>query len=119
MKNSIPPLKDPIIEENKKNTAKVSEDEYEHGKNPNSLNALKKYQYPKGMSGNLGNVLGKRPTFEKLKNELKKLGEEETYNYHKESQGTRKEQVLKRIWKDAMYGDMRKIQLLAWLGCLD
>ena len=119
MKNNIPPLKEPIIEENKKNNAKVSDDEFQHGQHPNSIKALKKYQYPKGLSGNAGNIIGKRPTFEKLKKELKKLGDEETYNYHKESQGTRKEQVLKRIWFDAIKGDMKKIQLLAWLGCLD
>ena len=54
-----------------------------------------------------------------LKKELIELGKEETFNYHDESLGTRKEQVLKRIWTDAISGDMKKIQLLAWLGCLD
>ena len=49
-----------------------------------------------------------------------KLGEEETFDYHEKSKGTRKEQVLKRIWDDAIRtGDIKKIQLLAFLGCLD
>ena len=92
------------------------EDEYAHGKHPNSLKVLKKHQYPKGISGN---VLGKKPKFQSLGKALQKLGEQETLNYSKESLGTRKEQVLQRIWADAMRGDMKKIQLLAWLGCLD
>ena len=32
---------------------------------------------------------------------------------------SRKDKVLRRIWNDAIKGDMKKIQLLAWLGCLD
>ena len=106
-------------EEKQANTPNNKEDvdaDYDWGKHPNSLRALRKNQYPKGVSGN---VLGRKPTFENLKNQLKKLGEEETLNYKDESMGTRKEQVLKRIWFDATKGDMNKIQLLAWLGCLD
>ena len=111
------------LDENRTNSPKSKEDgiiddvtDYDWGKHPNSIKALKKNQFPKGVSGN---VLGRKPTFENLKNELKKLGEEETLNYKDESMGTRKEQVLKRIWFDATKGDMKKIQLLAWLGCLD
>ena len=92
------------------------EDEYAHGKHPNSIKALKKHQYPKGVSGN---VLGRKPTFDALGKALKELGEKETMSWNKEPLGTRKEQVLKRIWMDAIKGDMKKIQLLAWLGCLD
>ena len=58
--------------------------------------------------------------YEQLKENLIKLGEEETFDYHEKSKGTRKEQVLKRIWDDAIRtGDIKKIQLLAFLGCLD
>lgn len=106
-------------EEKEANTPNNKEDvdaDYDWGKHPNSLRALRKNQYPKGVSGN---VLGRKPTFENLKNQLNKLGEEETFNYNDESMGTRKEQVLKRIWTDAMKGSDKKIQLLAWLGCLD
>ena len=68
----------------------------------------------------LGNVFGRKPNYEQLKENLIKLGEEETFDYHEKSKGTRKEQVLKRIWDDAIRtGDMKKIQLLAFLGCLD
>ena len=40
-------------------------------------------------------------------------------DWRKEELGTRRELVLERIWRDAQDGDMKKIQLLAWLGCLD
>ena len=46
------------------------EDEFPHGKHPNSIKALKKHQYPKGVSGN---IMGRKPSFEALANELKKL----------------------------------------------
>ena len=110
------PLKERDIENKNDNSAKSKEDEYDHGKHPNSLKALKKHQYPKGISGN---VLGRKPKFEELGKVLKKIGDEETFSYSNKSQGTRKEQVLKRIWADAIRGDMKKIQLLAWLGCLE
>ena len=103
-------------EKKDENSTNNKEVEYEWGKHPNSVKALKKHQYPKGVSGN---VLGRKPTFEKLSKQLKKLGEEETLDYYKKSKGTRKAQVLERIWYDAINGDFKKIQLLAWLGCLD
>ena len=118
MKNDtiIKPLVDAPDDEKDENIPNNREEEYEWGKHPNSLKALKKNQYPKGFSGN---VLGKRPTFKSLAEQLDKLGDEETFNYENESLGSRKEQVLKRIWFDAIRGDMKKIQLLAWLRCLD
>ena len=111
-----PPSQDRLTDEKDENITKSKEVEYDWGRNPNSIKALQKHQYPKGVSGN---VLGRKPTFERLGNNLKKLAEEETLNYNKESMGTRKNQVLERIWFDAIRGDMKKIQLLAWLGCLD
>ena len=90
-----------------------NEEEYEHGKHPNSLKNLT--PYPKGVSGNLG---GRRPSYTKLKEELSRLGDEITTDYYDKPQGTRRQQVLLRIWQDAVKGDMKKIQLLAWLGCL-
>ena len=103
--------------ENRSNIPKNKEDEYEWGKHPNSIKALKKNQFPKGVSGN---VMGRPKTFEKLGKSLKEMAKEEVFNvWEKESIGTRREVVLKRIWKDAQDGDIKKIQLLAWLGCLD
>ena len=100
-----------------KNSETDEDVEYTRGQHPNSLKAIKNHQYPKGFSGN---ILGRKPNYEQLKQQLIKLGEEETFDYNDKSKGTRKEQVLRRIWDDAIkYGDMRKIQLLAFLGCLD
>lgn len=103
-------------EEKQEISTKSKEDEYAHGKHPNSIKALKKHQYPKGVSGN---IMGRKPKFDALGKNLQKLGEKETFKYNNESMGTRKQQVLERIWFDAIRGDMKKIQLLAWLGCLD
>jgi hypothetical protein len=101
-------------DEKEKTSLNSNEDDYEHGKHPNSLKNLT--PYPKGVSGNLG---GRRPNYTKLKEELSRLGDEITTDYYDEPQGTRRQQVLQRIWKDAIGGDMKKIQLLAWLGCLE
>ena len=116
IKNSIPPLKGPNTDEKNEKTANNSDVEYEQGYHPNSIKALKKHQYKPGQTGN---IMGMKPRFESLGKALKKIGEQETLNWKKESQGTRKSQVLDRIWLDAIRGDMKKIQLLAWLGCLD
>ena len=112
------PLNKPDSKEKSENSTNNKEDEYEWGKHPNSIKALKKHQYPKGVSVN---IMGRKPTFELLKKNLCELGEQETFNRWKdnESEGTRKSQVLERIWDDAIRGDFKKIQLLAWLGCLD
>ena len=100
-----------------KNSETDEDVEYPRGQHPNSIKAIKNHQYPKGFSGN---ILGRKPNYEQLKKNLMKLGEEETFDYHNKSKGTRKEQVLKRIWEDAIRtGDIKKIQLLAFLGCLD
>ena len=91
--------------------------EFERGQHPNSLKAIKKHQFQKGISGN---IFGRKPNYEKLGEALSKLGDEETFDYGNESLGTRREQLLKKIWADAIrHGDWKKIQLLAWLGCLD
>ena len=105
-------------DKNKKseNSTNNREDEHEWGKHPNSIKALQKHQYPKGVSGN---IMGRKPSFEALGKALSELAEEETKSWNNKPLGTRREQVLKRIWNDAIDGDMKKIQLLAWLGCLD
>ena len=95
---------------------------YDWGKHPNSLKALKKNQYPKGVSGNIN---GRKPKYDALSKELKKLGDELVDNYcgdtldgHFEKH-KRKDLVLRRIWNDAIEGDMKKIELLAYLGCFE
>ena len=88
--------------------------QYERGKHPNSQSNLK--PYPKGVSGN---PLGRKGQFDRIKDMLDKYGDEETHNWNGESKGTKREQVLKGIWGEAISGDMRYVQLLAKLGCLD
>jgi len=103
--------------EKDKNSPDNSDADSDWGKHPNSIKALEQYQFRKG---ECGNPLGSRPTYKNLKKELKKLGEEETYDWLEEKNlGTRKSQVLKRIWTDAIKGDIKKIQLLIYLKCLD
>ena len=101
-------------DDNDKTSLNNNEDEHEHGKHPNSLKNLT--PYPKGVSGNLA---GRRPNYTKLKEELSKLGDEIIDDYYGKPLGTRRQVVLKRIWDDAQKGDMKKIQLLAWLGSLE
>jgi hypothetical protein len=62
-----------------KNTETDEDVEYSRGEHPNSLKAIKKHQYPKGFSGN---IFGRKPNYEQLKENLIKLGEEETFDYH-------------------------------------
>ena len=119
-KNNDTPIysthEDTNTEQKDENITKSKEVEHDWGKHPNSIKALKKHQYPKGVSGN---IMGRKPTFESLGKALKEIGEQETFNYNEDSLGSRRQQVLERIWYDAIRGDMKKIQLLAWLGCLD
>tara|TARA_Y100001938_G_scaffold149764_1_gene237841 strand:+ start:932 stop:1294 length:363 start_codon:yes stop_codon:yes gene_type:complete len=98
------------------NSTSNSEVEYEWGKHPNSQKAVKKHQFKKGQ---VANPLGRKPQSEKLKENLMSMADEIQYDYSNKPMGTLKELVLKRIWNDARHGDMKKIQLLAWLGCLD
>ena len=99
------------------NIAGISEDEYTLGTHPNSLKNLDNHKFQKGISGN---PLGTKPTYKNLKKMLKDLGEEETMNWAGDKNlGTRKSQVYKRIWKMAIDGDAKMIQLLIYLGCLE
>jgi len=106
------------------NTAKNTIKKAEHGKHPNSLANLKPYE--PGQSGNPGG----RPTkYKKLGDALLPLGkkrevkyewdenQEEYVNY--ESDDTYREEVLEVIWQRARNGDIKYVELLAQLGCLD
>ena len=104
----------PNDDEKDKSPLNSNENEYEHGKHPNSLKNLK--PFPKGVSGN---VIGRPLKYENLRMVLAELGDQETFDYYDKSQGTRREQVMYTIWKKAIKGDMKFIQLLAWLGGLD
>jgi len=87
---------------------------YRRGAHPNSRRNL--IPYPKGVSGN---PLGRPYKFENLKNILNKIGDEETTDWRGKPEGTRRSQVWKRIWEQAISGNMKYVQLLAQLGCLD
>jgi hypothetical protein len=95
---------------------------HEHGKHPNSLANLKRYE--KGVSGNPG---GRTTKYQKLGEALKPIGKE----HRKEDQWdgndwqkvskkhSYKQEVLYGIWDKAIKGDIKCIELLARLGCLD
>ena len=52
---------------NDENSPDNREEQFEHGKHPNSLKALKKNQFAPGVSGNPG---GRNPKLDKLKDSL-------------------------------------------------
>ena len=96
----------------------------EHGRHPNSLANLKPYE--KGQSGNPG---GRSTKYQKLADALLPYAEKRETK-HKwndnlekfeniESEDNYREEVLKMIWKRARNGDIKYVELLAQLGCLD
>ena len=87
---------------------------YNRGKHPNSISNLN--SYPKGVSGNPN---GRPSKIEKLRRSLNKIGDAETFDHNKKSKGTRRRQVLQRIWNEALIGNFKYIQLLGTIGCLD
>ena len=88
--------------------------QYERGKHPNSQSNLK--PYPKGVSGN---PLGRKGQFDRIKDILDKYGDEEIYDWNDNNKGTRREQVWETIWTMAIGGNIKYVELLAKLGCLD
>ena len=104
---------------NDENSPDNREEQFEHGKHPNSLKALKKNQFAPGVSGNPG---GRSPKLVKLKDSLseyKDMQYDDAMDWRKEMTMTCKDKVLRTVWKKAGQGDEKMITLLANLGCLD
>ena len=99
-------------------TSFSTENNYRHGKHPNSLANLKPYE--KGESGNPG---GKPVKYKALKEALDKWADKEIaydlWDLPPKEAKTLKEQVHWRIWHKARLGDNKSIEILAKLGCLD
>ena len=110
------------VDKNDENISAFSDSEYNRGEHPNSLKNLK--PFPKGVSGN---PLGRPHKYTKLAESLSKLGSnkvfEEKWNGSEyetiETDKTWKENVLETVWAKARTGDIKFVQLLAYLGCLD
>ena len=88
------------------------------GNNPNSKKNL--IPFKKGQSGNPGG----RPTkYSKLKSALDKWADDETntdfLDFPPSHAKTMKDRVHWRIWDKASKGDIKCIEILAKLGCLD
>ena len=99
----------------KESSLNITEDEYSHGKHPNSLKNLQKWEKGKGSP----NTIGRPFKYSKIKKELIELGKEITLGYKDEPLGTRKEQVLKKMWDKAIRGDIQFVKILIFLGALD
>ena len=106
----------------KETISDINDSEYSRGQHPNSLKNLK--PFPKGVSGN---PLGKPHKYTKLAESLSKLGSKkviiEKWNGAKyervKTDKTNRDVVLDTIWAKAKTGDIKYVQLLAYLGCLD
>ena len=110
-----------IMIDNIENKAKITtansdneETRYSSGNHPNSRANLRPWE-----PGTSGNPSGKNSLNEKLRQALNAIGDEETFNYKDESEGTKRNQVLEVVWHRAIRGDLKYVQLLAGLGCLD
>jgi len=101
-----------------KNRETDDEVEYEQGKHPNSLKALIKNQFPKGVSGN---VMGRAMKFDSMAKALNELGDELAKPYFSDGKEdkTKRRVVMERCWDRAMRGEIAFIKMLAFLGCLD
>ena len=84
-----------------------NKESYKRGENPNSVANLKPF-----VTGVSGNPSGRPTKYVALKKQLDKLGDEEVTDFMGKKLGKRRDIVLKRIWKEAMNGNIKYIQLL-------
>ena len=97
----------------------ITAEEHEHGKHPSSLKNLRPFK--KGQSGNPG---GRVKKYAKLKKALDRWSDKEVkYDYWdiptEADARTLKDQVIFAIWDKARRGNVKCIEILAQLGCLD
>ena len=101
-----------------------SRETYKRGLHPNSISNLK--QFEKGESGN---PLGSGIKYQKLAKALKTKAnyvspkplswEEKIRQEDEQDTRTYKDKVIDIIWDKAIEGDIKYVELLAKLGCLD
>lgn len=107
-------LKDPTDKDKAKFFTNITEDKADHGKHPNSLKNLQKWE-----KGQTGNSIGRPLKYQLLKEKLNELGEQITEDFRGKKLGTRKEQLLKTIWKKAIDGDIQYTKILLYIGVFD
>ena len=114
------PPNDDKKDESIANNSEMAEDiEYTQGMHPNSLKALKKNYFPKGVSGN---SMGKPMKWDALAKVLNEIGDEIAPSYFNKNDlkdMTKRRVVLDRCWERAMRGEIAFVKMLAFLGCLD
>ena len=106
-------------DENITNNRETDDDvDYAQGMHPNSLKALKKNQFPKGVSGN---ALGRTMKFDHMAKALNDIGDEVAKSYYNDgNEGrTKRRVVMEKCWERAMRGEIAYVKMLAFLGCLD
>ena len=83
---------------------------------PNSLEALKPYQFVKGQSGN---IKGRPPKHNSLSKKLSKIGNEVDDDVFNDNNLSNEDRVIEQIWKLAKLGDKDMIKLLVNIGGLE